>query len=409
METSSTRKIYVDSRRKTPSSESTSDFFFELNRSVTLPRKCVAFVTDIHLPHSWYNVDTHAQFLYIQEHSDVVYSGQVPPQLFREGVRRVQIPAGHYTGTDLAAALQLQLRTSTVHAGLNTYNVAYSSITGKIEISLTNDLDSANVLPLTHIVSLGAPTGSHWKIYNAEVENSPEFLTRTGALTYTYTAQNQPHTMTISEIDYANRTFKAVTTAGSTYRWNNTLERLENVANNWNWRPQFTLSFNLLNNYFSVLTDHQLSQPAVASQFTVAGIPLNRLSPSSINHLLRHDGHGPPLRFQRVGNMGSFLSGVLDLTGQSPPLYIASPNMTAFGTSMGPIGEHTIMRCICPDGDYGGFGGHIVDTLQNEQDYFVCGGATLKTLRFCLMDSTGQIVNLNGANWSFSIIFQDMA
>ena len=290
METSSTRKIYVDSRRKTPSSESSSDFFFELNRSVTLPRKCVAFVTDIHLPHSWYNVDTHAQFLYIQEHSDVVYSGQVPPQLFREGVRRVQIPAGHYTGTDLATALQQQLRTSTVHAGLNTYNVAYSSITGKIEISLTNDLDSANVLPLTHIVSLGAPTGSHWKIYNAEVENSPEFLTRTGALTYTYTAQNQPHTMTISEIDYANRTFKAVTSAGSTYRWNNTLERLENVANNWNWRPQFTLSFNLLNNYFSVLTDHQLSQPSIASQFTVAGIPLNRLSPSSINHLLRHDG-----------------------------------------------------------------------------------------------------------------------
>ena len=52
MEASSVRKIYVDSRRKTPSSISTSDFEFELNRAITLPRKCVAFVTDIHLPHS---------------------------------------------------------------------------------------------------------------------------------------------------------------------------------------------------------------------------------------------------------------------------------------------------------------------------------------------------------------------
>ena len=84
--------------------------------------------------------------------------------------------------------------------------------------------------------------------------------------------------------------------------------------------------------------------------------------------------------------------------------------MTAFGTSQGPLGEHTIMRCICPnDASYGGFGGHIIDTLQNEQDYFVCGGSTLKTLRFKLMTITGQIINLNGANWSFSIIFQDMA
>ena len=55
------------------------------------------------------------------------------------------------------------------------------------------------------------------------------------------------------------------------------------------------------------------------------------------------------------GNFGSFLTGVLDLTGQSPPLFIVSPTMTAFGTSQGPLGEHTIMRCICPnDASYGG-------------------------------------------------------
>ena len=75
MEASSVRKIYVDSRRKTPSSISTSDFEFELNRAITLPRKCVAFVTDIHLPHSWYNVDEHAQYLYIKEVREISHEG----------------------------------------------------------------------------------------------------------------------------------------------------------------------------------------------------------------------------------------------------------------------------------------------------------------------------------------------
>ena len=91
MEASSVRKIYIDSRRKTPSSNSSSDFEFELNRAITLPRKCVAFVTDIHLPHSWYNVDEHAQFLYVQESSNA-YS-PVLSEVFRDGVRKIELPA----------------------------------------------------------------------------------------------------------------------------------------------------------------------------------------------------------------------------------------------------------------------------------------------------------------------------
>ena len=146
------RKIYVDSRRKTPSSISTSDFEFELNRAITLPRKCVAFVTDIHLPHSWYNVDDHAQYLYVLEGSDA-YS-PVLAEVYRDGMRKIELPAGHYTGTGLASALETKLRKSTVHAGRNTYDVQYSGTTGKIEISLTNDL------ALTHDVSLASASGT---------------------------------------------------------------------------------------------------------------------------------------------------------------------------------------------------------------------------------------------------------
>ena len=59
------RKIMIDSRfRKTGVP---GNFTFELNRAVTLPSKCAGFITDIELIHSWYTVDDHNEFLYLDE------------------------------------------------------------------------------------------------------------------------------------------------------------------------------------------------------------------------------------------------------------------------------------------------------------------------------------------------------
>ena len=193
---------------------------------------------------------------------------------------------GHYTGTGLASALLTELCKGTVHAGRNTYDVQYSGTTGKIEISQTNDQG------VPHDVSLGASTGSVWKVYNNGTYVYDEALQRTGQLTYSYVASGFQENMTVSAIDPVAKTFYAVTSAGNTYRWNQTLERLENInpSSQWNWRPQFTLQLQQLSNYFSVLTDHQLSQPAIQQAFAAAGISLNAKSPASINHLLRHEG-----------------------------------------------------------------------------------------------------------------------
>ena len=107
-------------------------------------------------------------------------------------------------------------------------------MTGKIDISLTNDQG------LTHDVSLATTTGSIWKVYNGETYVYDEALQRTGQLTYSYVASGFQETMTVSAIDPLGQTFTAVTSAGNTYRWNQTLGRLENInpSSDWNWRPQ---------------------------------------------------------------------------------------------------------------------------------------------------------------------------
>ena len=53
------------------------------------------------------------------------------------------------------------------------------------------------------------------------------------------------------------------------------------------------------------------------------------------------------------------------------------------------------------------FGRVILDNLTNDQDYFVCGGTTLKTITVTLINSFGHVMNLQ-ADWSFSLVFQQL-
>ena len=106
-------------------------------------------------------------------------------------------------------------------------------------------------------------------------------------------------------------------------------------------------------------------------------------------------------------NNGPFVSGFLHLDATSEPLYITSTNMTSFGSSLGPQGENIILRKINPDSNYGGFANLIIDHLQNDLDCVDCGGVVLKTLRIKLTNSYGELINLHGSNWSFSVVFKE--
>jgi len=70
------KKIYVDSRMKTIDSNSDSDFKFELSQSLTLPRNTTCYIDDITILHSWYNVDTTNNRLYVYANhgADSIYA-----------------------------------------------------------------------------------------------------------------------------------------------------------------------------------------------------------------------------------------------------------------------------------------------------------------------------------------------
>ena len=52
-----TNKLCIDSRFRTESSQSNTDFSIELPESITLPPRSVCMVTDICIPIAWYTIE----------------------------------------------------------------------------------------------------------------------------------------------------------------------------------------------------------------------------------------------------------------------------------------------------------------------------------------------------------------
>ena len=60
------KKLYLDSRYKRHDSYSNSNCKFELKQPIHLPLNCVAYIDDIQIPHTWYNVSDTNNKLYIR-------------------------------------------------------------------------------------------------------------------------------------------------------------------------------------------------------------------------------------------------------------------------------------------------------------------------------------------------------
>ena len=108
--------------------------------------------------------------------------------------------------------------------------------------------------------------------------------------------------------------------------------------------------------------------------------------------------------FQRRGVLpGELKTSVLNLLGHGAPIYITSPDISSLN-SYGPQGERGILSKVTGVED---FGRVITHSPFAEMDYFKANTSILKRIKFALRFSSGALVNMHGANWSFSLIFQE--
>lgn len=118
------KKVYIDSRFKTKDSKSNSEFKFELSQSIDLPDRCVCYIDDIIIPHSWYTIETGM--------NDKLYIRHATGGTFTEHV--LIIPGQNYSGEGLKTAIQSVFNA----AFANIYTVTYQERKGTIEIQCTS-------------------------------------------------------------------------------------------------------------------------------------------------------------------------------------------------------------------------------------------------------------------------------
>ena len=104
-----------------------------------------------------------------------------------------------------------------------------------------------------------------------------------------------------------------------------------------------------------------------------------------------------------VGNTASPATYYLNLTPVRN-IYMRSPNLSSFNT-IGPDGSASVIKRIPVNA---GQGEMITSFITSSTDFIPCNNLTLKTIEIQLQDVNGNEIQLHGANWSLSVLFDVM-
>jgi hypothetical protein len=139
------KKVYIDTRFKTEDSNSHSDFFVELPRSLNVPENVICYITDVVIPVSWSTIDSRNNKLYI-------YVDWNDYKIYKT----IELPKQNYGGITFASALQLAINTA-MNAGLN-FDVVYNQNANQITISQRDHLEAKCYL----VSSADLQVGKNW-------------------------------------------------------------------------------------------------------------------------------------------------------------------------------------------------------------------------------------------------------
>jgi len=123
------KKIYIDTRYKTPDSVSTSHFKVNLPETLSFEGNTCFYIDDFTCGHSWTSIEdfNNKLYLYISDNTD--------PD--RKYSFIISVSNGNYTGADFAIELQNKIRTATNSLHTNLFNVYYNVKNNNITISIT--------------------------------------------------------------------------------------------------------------------------------------------------------------------------------------------------------------------------------------------------------------------------------
>ena len=129
------KKVYIDTRFKTPDSKSDSDFFIELPRSLNVPEDTICYLTDIVIPVSWTTINSNNNKLYLY----LNYTDDVMVELEPRRFLSITLPSKNYNGVSFAEALKTALNAmNTIYDDKLVFDVTYNPNDNEITIGQLN-------------------------------------------------------------------------------------------------------------------------------------------------------------------------------------------------------------------------------------------------------------------------------
>ena len=123
------KKVYIDSSYKV--SGTSSNFTIDLPETVQLEENMLCQIHEVSVPHSWYSINNTNNNLYFRHQV-------LPPDIPSGAIyRKITIPEGNYTASELTTELETQLNNYFDTGDRpDTYTVRYNATTNKIRIAV---------------------------------------------------------------------------------------------------------------------------------------------------------------------------------------------------------------------------------------------------------------------------------
>ena len=149
------KKLYIDSRDRTPDSLSASNFRINLPYVVQTPDNTVFFITDVSIPHVWTTIESG-----INDKLYVWITKTVSP--FDNTYYVVNMTPGNYTAATLASTLQASLNLIVPDNNNNLFTVTNTSGTNNLNIAINIAGRSVVLVSDAHFGSVPALANLAW-------------------------------------------------------------------------------------------------------------------------------------------------------------------------------------------------------------------------------------------------------
>ena len=144
------KKVYIDTRFKTEDSNSDSDFFIDLPRSLNVPENTICYINDIVIPVSWSTVDGRNNKFYM------FVDSVAGTDLYKI----IELPAHNYSGPDFCADLEAAINAAFYPDPNLTFDVLYDA--NDNQITFSNRLANPIHTFVYFVSDVDLISGKHW-------------------------------------------------------------------------------------------------------------------------------------------------------------------------------------------------------------------------------------------------------